>query len=202
VNVQSGGALGGKGIAGVTTGASTISIQSGGLLLAGKQNDTAAAILTLATNASTGTVTIAGDTHLDLIHGSPSGATLVAGTDNDKIVFTSSSGTGAGTPTLSGNLFLDTTLPATSSNFSVGTSYDLFDWANVSTAFANLPIGGPMMGNPTGLPDLTAAGAQWDWTNLYTTGVITIDSVPEPSRALLIMLGLTALTQRRRRSRK
>lgn len=202
VNVQSGGTLGGKGTVGVTTGASTISIQSGGLLLAGKQNDTAAAILTLATNASTGTVTIAGDTHLDLIHGSLSGATMVAGTDNDKIVFTSSAGTGTGTPTLSGNLFLDTTLPATSSNFSVGTTWDLFDWANVSTAFANLPIGGTMMGNPTGLPDLTTAGAQWDWTNLYTTGIISVASVPEPCRALFIVSGLAALLLRRQRPRK
>jgi hypothetical protein len=72
------------------------------------------------------------------------------------------------------------------------TAWQLFNWNAVA---------------PTGtfsalnLPDLSTWDplASWDTSNLYTTGTIIV--TPEPSRAMLLLLGLLSLGFRRRRNR-
>lgn len=84
--------------------------------------------------------------------------------------------------------------------FQAGDVFRLFDWFNLGT--------GP--GSRTGTWstvdafDLNLVGLGVDTTNLYTTtgalaGTISIIAVPEPSRALLVGLGLAGLFMRRRR---
>lgn len=72
-----------------------------------------------------------------------------------------------------------------------GDSWKLFDWTGVggtppTNGFASL-----------NLPTLSS-GLMWDTSNLYTTGFIVV-AVPEPSRVLLVLLGLLGLMSRRRR---
>jgi hypothetical protein len=78
--------------------------------------------------------------------------------------------------------------------------FRLFDWFNLGT--------GP--GSRTGTWstvdafDLNLVGLGVDTTNLYTTtgalaGTISIIAVPEPSRVLLVGLGLAGVFMRRRR---
>ena len=72
-----------------------------------------------------------------------------------------------------------------------GDSWQLFDWTGVggtppTNGFASL-----------NLPTLSG-GLMWDTSNLYTTGFIVV-AVPEPSRVLLVLLGLLGLMARRRR---
>ena len=84
--------------------------------------------------------------------------------------------------------------------FQAGDVFRLFDWFNLGT--------GP--GSRTGTwstidaLDLNLVGLGVDTTNLYTTtgalaGTISIIVVPEPSRVLLVGLGLAGLFMRRRR---
>ena len=51
------------------------------------------------------------------------------------------------------------------------------------------------------LPDISSFNASfgWDLSQLSTNGTISIQLVPEPSRAILLMLGLLSLLLRRRR---
>jgi uncharacterized protein YjbI with pentapeptide repeats len=62
-----------------------------------------------------------------------------------------------------------------------GRTYDLFDWSGVS---------------PTGMFNLTSPYA-WDLSHLYTTGEVTLQSVPEPTGiALLAIVAVTLLGKR------
>ena len=45
-------------------------------------------------------------------------------------------------------------------------------------------------------------GTDWDTSNLYTTGEVTLTEVPEPSTLLLTMLGLIGLVSIGRRTRR
>ena len=51
------------------------------------------------------------------------------------------------------------------------------------------------------LPDLSAfdAALRWDTGLFASHGILVVAVVPEPGRALLLVLGLTALLMRRRR---
>jgi hypothetical protein len=78
--------------------------------------------------------------------------------------------------------------------FQAGDVFRLFDWFNLGTG----------TWSTIDSFDLNLVGLGVDTTNLYTTtgalaGTISIIAVPEPSRALLICLGLTGLLMRRRR---
>jgi fibronectin-binding autotransporter adhesin len=42
-------------------------------------------------------------------------------------------------------------------------------------------------------------GLEWDYSALFSAGTISVIVVPEPSRALLLMLGLLGICVRRRR---
>jgi hypothetical protein len=59
-------------------------------------------------------------------------------------------------------------------------------------------LAGGFVNDPMYLPDLSSVGRMWDISSLYSTGTIIV-AVPEPSRCLLLVLGLLALAGRRRR---
>jgi autotransporter-associated beta strand protein len=86
-----------------------------------------------------------------------------------------------------------------STAFAAGDSWKLFDWSTVGTKTD--PSNSPTDSSSSlyTLPTLTG-GLNWNTSALFTTGVISVvNSVPEPSRAVLLLLGFSALFMRRRR---
>ncbi|MFN0076617.1 MAG: autotransporter-associated beta strand repeat-containing protein [Prosthecobacter sp.] len=86
----------------------------------------------------------------------------------------------------------------------MGQVFNLLDWSNLVTAnFTGFTFNsGYLTGNgdegtDLDLPDLSATGLGWDFSRFSTSGNIVV--VPEPSRALLLMLGASGLMLRRRR---
>jgi fibronectin-binding autotransporter adhesin len=77
-------------------------------------------------------------------------------------------------------------------NWNLGDSWQLIDWANVTA------------GGITGtfatyeLPTL-AAGLKWDTSLIGQTGYISVIAIPEPSRAMLLLMAGTGVLIRRRR---
>ena len=90
-----------------------------------------------------------------------------------------------------------------------GQVFNLLDWSNlVTTNFTGFTFNsGYLSGNgdegaDLDLPDISSSGFLWDFSRFTTSGNIAVVSiVPEPSRTLLLMLGLVGLMTRRRRSR-
>ena len=81
-----------------------------------------------------------------------------------------------------------------------GDKWRLFDWALSGAptgTFTNL-TGGPV-GNFTDLPDLSTYSLAWDVSDLYVGGTISVVTVPEPGRLLMLMIGLLGMLRRRRR---
>jgi autotransporter-associated beta strand protein len=70
--------------------------------------------------------------------------------------------------------------------------FDLFDWTSIQGLSAS----------QLNLPSLVSFDPTWSWdtSKLLNYGVIGIVAVPEPSRALLLLLALAMLGRRRRRS--
>ncbi len=105
-----------------------------------------------------------------------------------------------GTLTLSslGNIFVD----GTGYTAAVGDTFDLLDWTtlvnNGFSAGTNNRTGGLGGGN-LDLPTLTG-GLTWNVNNFLTTGAISVTAVPEPSRVILLFLGIGSLLLRRRRA--
>jgi fibronectin-binding autotransporter adhesin len=86
-----------------------------------------------------------------------------------------------------------------------GMAFNLLDWGSLVTAdFTGFTFdSGYLIGNgdegaDLDLPDLTGLGLAWDFSRFTASGVIVI--VPEPSRALLLMLGFGMGMFRRRRA--
>ncbi len=88
--------------------------------------------------------------------------------------------------------------------------FNLLDWANLSTTtfhsrFSSASYSGFLFGNGDDnlgfdLPDISSSGYAWDISQFTANGTIsTVFIIPEPSRALLLMLGLAGLVARRRR---
>ena len=89
-------------------------------------------------------------------------------------------------------------------------TFNLLDWANLSTTtfhsrFSSASYSGFLLGNGDDnlgfdLPDISSSGYGWDISQFTVNGTIsTVFVIPEPSRALLLMLGLAGLVTRRRR---
>ncbi|MBX7209039.1 MAG: autotransporter-associated beta strand repeat-containing protein [Verrucomicrobiaceae bacterium] len=82
-----------------------------------------------------------------------------------------------------------------------GDSWALFtNWASITGSFnagTNLRSGGTG-GGALNLPTLTP-GLLWDVTQFTVNGTISITAVPEPSRALLLLVGLVGILGTRRR---
>ncbi|CAN5667549.1 autotransporter-associated beta strand repeat-containing protein [soil metagenome] len=91
----------------------------------------------------------------------------------------------------------------------IGQSWTLFDWTGVMTQGAfnvgsNLRTGKDTDLNEgnLNLADLSGfGGLGWDVSSFIANGSISIVAVPEPSRALLMLLGVISLFYRRRRAR-
>lgn len=87
----------------------------------------------------------------------------------------------------------------------MGHIYNLLDWSNIVwMSFSGFDVGTNYRTGASGnegdldLPTLTG-GLLWDVSRFTTNGIIIV--VPEPSRVLLMLLGLLAFALRRRRSR-
>lgn len=88
-----------------------------------------------------------------------------------------------------------------------GMAFNLLDWGSlVTTNFAGFTfttgsylVGNGDEGSDLDLPDLSASGLTWDFSRFTTSGVIVV--VPEPSRSLLVLLGLLTTLLRRGRTR-
>ncbi len=89
-------------------------------------------------------------------------------------------------------------------------TFNLLDWANLSTPtfhsrFSAGSYSGYLLGNGDDnlgfdLPDISTSGYGWDISAFITAGTIsTVNLIPEPSRALLLLLGSAGLVTRRRR---
>jgi len=112
-------------------------------------------------------------------------------------------GTGTNTLTFNANL---TVGPATLAPTNAEV-FNLLDWTGLTSAptFAShFTFTSQLFGNgdeATGLdlPDISGTGYAWDISAFTTNGSIAIVVVPEPGRALLLMLGLASIMARRRR---
>ncbi|SKA88169.1 PEP-CTERM protein-sorting domain-containing protein [Prosthecobacter debontii] len=75
--------------------------------------------------------------------------------------------------------------------FAAGDSWKLFDWSNLSS----------LQGSFTqfDLPTLSSE-LEWDFSQLYTHGVLSVAMVPEPGRAMLLGFAVVGFVMRRRRA--
>lgn len=181
VIIGGGARLGGGGTAGSLSTGAYFTQQSGAVIFAGQDGAPGAQILTLQAAAG---FTLGGSIELDLIGGAASGLLNTPGASNDLLVFS------GGAVTLSGaTLSIRRTPPLMDGTWAAGSSWKLIDWSSVSGTFDTL----------SGLPDLSAQGLAWDWSQLYSSGTLSVIAIPEPSRALLVTPGLFWLVFRRRR---
>ena len=81
-----------------------------------------------------------------------------------------------------------------------GDILDLLDWTTLTATGFDVGTDGRTGGTGGGnldLPDLSIFSLAWDVSGFLTTGQLLV--IPEPSRAMLLLLGLFSLTLRRRR---
>lgn len=114
------------------------------------------------------------------------------------------------TPNAHDHLEINGTLAVTGTKFSIvntgysaqiGDVFNLIDW--VGTLGGSLNVGDRIrVGGETGtdldLPTL-GGGYRWDTSLFASQGILIVTAVPEPSRAVLLLLGLLLVTHRRRR---
>ena len=77
-------------------------------------------------------------------------------------------------------------------NWAAEDSWQIWDWGGISLGNRSLVV------NSLTAPALPS-NLMWDTSQLNTTGSISLSSVPEPSRLLLLLPGFVALMHRRRR---
>lgn len=189
ITVSSGAILGGTGIIQPGSGKA---ITVDGTLQVGGPSPTIGQTLTVATDAAA--LTINSLLTLDVFSGQGSG--IFNGlADADRLLLTGN--TNAATVILGASSVLKINTPITS-GWAANSSWKLIDWAGLTPTgtFSNIT---PGIGNFADLPDLSGFGLAWDLSSIYTTGVVSIAVVPEPSRMMLMLLGLFGLFLRRRR---
>ncbi len=219
MNVSSGAALAGTGTIGGSS--STTTIASLGVLKPGDQSVTGSAANSTLQIPGNLTTTSGGQIQLKLTQGtivadSGFASALAAGTAANALDYYTNNPTLvtgwntaqtagahnydfiniAGTLTLNSGTIASPTINVISNGYtsqSVGDVFNLLDWGTVTlNSFSS-------SNNTTdlSLPTLNA-GFTWDTTLFATTGILVV--APEPSRALLLLVGMMALFARRRRS--
>lgn len=173
-------------------------IQINGILTVGTPNPTVGETLTLITT-DLGALAINDRVNFDLFSGQGNGG-LNGLAAADRLILGSDAGVVLGAGAL---LSVSTDIPIDAANtagWEPGTSWQIIDWSavtgGVTGSFSNLAGGN--VDNYPNLPDLSPLGYFWDVSNLYTQGTIMV-VIPEPSRMLLMVVGVGALLVRRRR---
>jgi fibronectin-binding autotransporter adhesin len=188
VSVATGATLGGSGL--VTPGVNhTVTIDSGATLTVGNLADAEGADLRI-TTSGTGELVINGKVEFDIWSGTGLGDNSAAPLTADRLII------GGGPVVLGGTLAINN--PNLLTNWAEGDIWRLFDWAlatSVTGSFSNITS---TVGNFTDLPELDG-DLRWDTTQLYTQGTLSVVMIPEPSRALLVLIGLFGAVMRRRR---
>ena len=123
------------------------------------------------------------------------GITGVGG--HDQLIFNGTSGSSLN---FAGNL----QVPSSGFTAQQGQVFNLLDWATlVTTNFSGFNVGTNYRdgsgddGSQFDLPDISGTGLYWDVSLFTSSGSIVV--VPEPSRALLVLLGFFVLVPTRRR---
>lgn len=189
VTVASGATLGGSGI---ITPASGSSVTINGTLGAGSAGDVSGQLLTL-TLSGAGTLSLNGAVVADLYTGAGSG-TLNSSTAADLLSVGAASWSNV---VFGASSVLTVSTSLAPSAFAAGDSWKLFDWSGITSGTA--PVEGINGFSAENLPAL-GAGLGWDLSQLFTSGQITVTTVPEPARAVLLLLGALAFSARRRRT--
>jgi autotransporter-associated beta strand protein len=141
-----------------------------------------------------GSLALSGTTLFQLFTNDNTG-TLNGVTAADRVVVSASDWSNV---VFGGSSTLSITTGLTATTFVAGDSWKIFDWVGVAGGSA--PVQGTNGFNSVVAPALDV-NLGWDYSNLFTTGTIAVIVVPEPSRALFLMLGLLGLMFRRRRAR-
>ncbi|MBK8091972.1 MAG: autotransporter-associated beta strand repeat-containing protein [Verrucomicrobiaceae bacterium] len=211
VTVASGATLAGSG----TVQGSTI-LGAGSVLQAGDVTTVGTAVTTVTNNAtltfteavtaSAGSATRLGITSSTNVTPDP----LFGGNDVGTLGYTAyviANGSGVGDHdrlVLNDGITLAGTVSVLPGTFTpiAGQIFNLLDWTGLTdfSAFSvgtNYRDGSGDNSDPFNLPDISSSGLVWDVSLFTTNGIIVV--VPEPSRALLLLLGLLGLLMRRRR---
>lgn len=170
---------------GLITAAAGNAITLGGSLNPGLPGSSASGLVSLAVSGA-GTLSFGGVT-LDLL--ANTGDNPAA--SNDRVMVLASD--------WSNVLFngpLDVVTALDTASWVNGDRWQIFDWSGIASGTA--PAVGSGGFATINLPSLSG-GLFWDLDGLYSSGYIAITNVPEPSRALLLLLGLLGLMLRRRR---
>jgi autotransporter-associated beta strand protein len=186
VSVDVGAILGGDGIIAPTSGESII---VDGDLMVGMSGATGGADLAL-TTTGVGSTILNGKVGFDIFSGAGAGDNTAVLGAADLLVL-------SGPVTLGGTLAIGD--PNSLSAWASGDKWRLFDWALSGAptgTFTNLT--GPV-GNFTDLPDLSTYSLAWDVSDIYLGGTISVITVPEPGRLVLVVMGVFGLVLRRRR---
>ena len=188
VTVSSGATLGGNGFIAPAAGNS---ITINGTLNVGVPGESSGQALSLALTGA-GNLALNGTTLLNLFTNTGTG-TLNGTGATDLLQVSAPTWSNV---TLGGSSTLTVATSLNASTFIAGDSWRLFDWSGILGGTA--PVEGTNGFSAINLPIL-GAGYSWDVSQLFTTGVITVSGVPEPGRAVLLLLGLLGLISRRRR---
>ncbi|WP_395734872.1 beta strand repeat-containing protein [Prosthecobacter sp.] len=176
--VNNGGTLAGNGILGVAGTLNVVNV--GGILAPGTSTQTAAQRLDIYGGlTSTGTLSF-NLFSVTLGSGSTSNSDTLKFFSNEQI-------------TLGGTLAVSNNTGTLSTTWTEGTWFQLVDWNVVATGNRSVNFT-----DVSFLPSL-AGGLQWDVSQFATDGRIYV-VVPEPGRAVLVLMGLALCAVRRRRA--
>lgn len=159
----------------------TFTLATGTIMSVGDVTSVGPQILRVTTSGVSGVVTIQGELQFDLFS---------AG--NDRIVLQSDANA---VWTTDWKLTVtNQDIVVNDTNFFIGRTWDLLDWSAAMGNIDVMPTGGNLV-----LPSLvgTTQGQIWDTSQFHINGTISI--VPEPGRAVLLLLGAGLMVVRRRR---